>query len=408
MSRGAHGDLGRVGVDDQVAAGDELVRQFADDRVQGAHELPGRHPGLGQCVGGGPELAHDGCGVQAAPHHVADHHAHPAASQRDEVEPVAAHPGPLPGREVPARRGHPRYVRRGSHEAALEGERDVALLLVEPREHLLGGLAFGDVADGRGDQGAVGGLQRAQADLDRELAAVAAQAVQLQARAHGAGPAVDDVAVPEVGVVPAEPFRDEHLDRSSQQVLPGVSEEGLGLRVDELDRARLVDDHHRVGRRLQQRPETLLGGPALAHVAHRRRDQQALRGLQRAQADLHGELSPVPAQAVEHQARAHRPDLAAGRVAEPVVRVMTAEPLRDEDLDVPAQEFPAGVAEQGLGLRVHQPDHPGVVHDHHRVRCRFQQSPEGLFSRRCHAAPRTRRIPQKQTSDHVAESRASG
>ncbi len=284
----------------------------------------------------------------------------------------------------------------------------MALLLVELREHLLCRLAFGDVADGGGDQRAVGGVQRAQADLDRELAAVAAQAVQLQARSHGAGPAVDEVAVPEVRVVSAEPFRYEHLDGSSQQVLPDVPEEGLGLCVDELDHAALVDDDHRVRCRLEQGPEAFLGGPALAHVTHGRRDQQALRGLQRAQADLHGELAPVPAQTVELQARAHRADLAAGRVVEPVARVLAAEPLGDQDLDVAAQEFPPGMAEQGFGLRVHQPDHPGVVHDHHRVRCRFQQSPERLFSRRCHAAPRTRRIPQKQTSDHVAESRASG
>lgn len=85
--------------------------------------------------------------------------------------------------------------------------------------------------------------------------------------------------------------------------------------------------------------------------------------------------------------------------------VLAAEALGHQDVDGVSQEFLAGVAEQGFGLCIHQTDHPGVVHDDHRVRCRFQESPEGLFGRRCHAAPRTRRIRQKGTSDHVAGNR---
>ncbi len=51
----------------------------------------------------------------------------------------------------------------------------MTLLLVELGERLLGGLAFGDVANGRGDQGTVRGLQGAETDLDRKLAPVPAQ-----------------------------------------------------------------------------------------------------------------------------------------------------------------------------------------------------------------------------------------
>lgn len=112
MSGRADGEFGRVRVDDEVAAGDELVREFAHHRVEGAHELPGWHPGLGQGVGGGSQLAHDGGGVQSPTHDVADDDADPATAQGDQVEPVAAHAGALPGREVAARRRHPGYVRR--------------------------------------------------------------------------------------------------------------------------------------------------------------------------------------------------------------------------------------------------------------------------------------------------------
>ena len=77
---------------------------------------------------------------------------------------------------------------------------------------LLGGFAVADVADGGGDQQSVGGLQRAEADLDGELGAVLAQAVQFEPRTHGPHLAVVGVAVAGAGVLAAEPVRDQHLD----------------------------------------------------------------------------------------------------------------------------------------------------------------------------------------------------
>ncbi len=120
--------------------------------------------------------------------------------------------------------------------------------------------------------------------------------MQFQARTHRPDLPVDEIALPEVGVAAAEPVGYEHLDGSPQQVLSGVAEERLGLGVDQLDGAPLVDDHHGVGRRLQQGPEARIGGSALADVPYGRGDQQAFGRLQRAQADLDGELTPVPAQ----------------------------------------------------------------------------------------------------------------
>lgn len=68
--------------------------EVGDGRVEGLHELAGLHTGLGQGMCGGTQLAHDGGGFQAASHHVADQDADAAGAQRDQVEPVAAHPGP--------------------------------------------------------------------------------------------------------------------------------------------------------------------------------------------------------------------------------------------------------------------------------------------------------------------------
>ena len=79
------------------------------------------------------------------------------------------------------------------------------------------------------------GLERRQADLDRELAAVAAQAVELQPRAHRARARIGEVAaaVPAVGAAVA--LGHEHLDGLADQLGAGVAEELLGLRVDEHD-----------------------------------------------------------------------------------------------------------------------------------------------------------------------------
>lgn len=230
---------------------------------------------------------------------------------------------------------------------------------------------------------------------------VPAQAVQFQSGAHGSDLAVDEVALPEVGVVTAEPLRDEDLDGPAQEICPSVAEERFCLGVDELDGAAVVNDDHRVGGGFQECPEQLFSGLSFAHIAYGRGDEQAVGGLQGTEADLDGELAPVPAQAVQLQARPHGPDLTAGRVPEPVVRVEPPETLGYQDVDGPAEQLLPRVTEQRLRLGVHQPDHTRVVHDHHRVRCRFQQGSEGFLGRCRHVVPRTRRTPPKPTSDHA-------
>jgi hypothetical protein len=139
----AGGHLALNGVDDQVAAGDQLAGQAACHRVQGVHQLLRRHARAGQGVGGRAQLAHDRGRLQAPAHHVADQHADAASSQRDEVEPVAAHPGPPGARPV---RLHAGNLGRGSHQGVLQGQRDMALLLVQAGDFLLGAFVLGDIA----------------------------------------------------------------------------------------------------------------------------------------------------------------------------------------------------------------------------------------------------------------------
>lgn len=255
----------------------------------------------------------------------------------------------------------------------------MALLLVELGQLGLGGLALADVPDGRGDEGALRGLQRAEADLHGELAAVLAQPVQVQVRAHGANAAVVDVAVPVGGVVPVETLRDQHLHLTAEEFLSSVAEQGLRLGVDQLDGAAVVHDDDGVRCGLQQGTETCFRRLTFADVAHGGGDEESVGRLQRADADLDRELGPVPAQSVQFEVRAHGADLLVVGVAQAVARMLGAETLRHQDLDGAPEQFSAGIAEQGFRLGVDQTDHPGVVHDHHRVGGRLQQCAEGLL-----------------------------
>ncbi len=125
--------------------------------------------------------------------------------------------------------------------------------------------------------------------------------------------------------------------------------------------------------------DALVGGLAVADVAYRGGHEQPVAGFQRAEADLDGELAPVAAQAAELQPGAHGTHLLVGGIPAAVDRVISAEPPGDQNLDRAAEQLLARVAEQRLGLGVDQPDRPGTVHDHHRVRRRFQQRAKPLL-----------------------------
>ena len=126
-------------------------------------------------------------------------------------------------------------------------------------EAALGRLPARHVADGRDRQRAVLGLDAREADLGRELAAVAAPAEELEARAHRARARVCHVARPVGGVHVAEPVGDEHLDGSTQELAAVIAEDPLDLTVDKGDPAHPVHADDSVRRRVEQLLEGALG-----------------------------------------------------------------------------------------------------------------------------------------------------
>jgi len=98
-------------------------------------------------------------------------------------------------------------------------------------------------------------LDRRQADLDGEFAAVPAMAVELQAGAHGPQARCAVVALDVMRVSRAQPLGHQHVDRLPDQLVARVVEHPLGLGVDEHDRPRLVDDQDPIGRRVDQLAE---------------------------------------------------------------------------------------------------------------------------------------------------------
>ena len=107
-------------------------------------------------------------------------------------------------------------------------------------------LAFRDVADRAGDKHSLFGLQRAQADLNRELAPIFAQTKELDARAHGAHPGISKKTGAVAGVLPPEALGNQNLNRLIQQLLPFIAKQLLGLCVHQDDLALLIDNDHRI------------------------------------------------------------------------------------------------------------------------------------------------------------------
>ena len=125
---------------------------------------------------------------------------------------------------------HHHRVRRRLQQAAV-----AALHL---RQMLFGRLAHADVADRRRDQHALGAFQRAEHDLDGELAAVLAQRDQLDAGADLLGQRVLGGAQV-VGDQPlGEAFRDDVRDLLAEQFVAAVAELLLRLHVQQHDLCR--------------------------------------------------------------------------------------------------------------------------------------------------------------------------
>ncbi len=112
---------------------------------------------------------------------------------------------------------------------------------------------------------------------------------------------------------------------------------------------------------------------AIGHVPHRGDRHRTAARVHRGEGDLGGELGAVAAQAVEVQAGTHRPRPRVGEVGTSVSGVLLPEALRQQHLDPPADELLSRVAEQALGLLVHQCDLTGSVDAHDRVRRELEE-----------------------------------
>ena len=155
------------------------------------------------------------------------------------------------------------------HEGIERGIDDAARHAFDFEQRLLRLAALGDVDDHAEDEQAVRRMDRIEPDLDRELAAVPAQAVQLAARPHAAGFRPRQEAAPMRGMALAHGFRDQRVDRAAEQLAALVAEHALGLGVGEHDLALRVDHDDSARRGVDREAEFLLGEPLLGHVAAR-------------------------------------------------------------------------------------------------------------------------------------------
>ena len=112
----------------------------------------------------------------------------------------------------------------------------------------LGARALGDVAHDTQDRPI--GVDRAQHDVDRELGAVLAPAVQREPGAHRARARGREVPGP-MGDVVRESLGDQELDRLSDQLAREVAEHDLGLGVRVRDQRVRADDEEAVRHELE-------------------------------------------------------------------------------------------------------------------------------------------------------------
>ena len=124
------------------------------------------------------------------------------------------------------------------------------LLLKRPFPRARGAIA--DIADGGHGKNPVFSPDAGEADLDRELGAVAAKRIELGSDAHRTGPWLLEVVLAVIGVGVAKTLRHEHLDHLSEQIVPAVAEKRLGLAVDQDDLAIVGNPDDRVGNGLKQ------------------------------------------------------------------------------------------------------------------------------------------------------------
>jgi len=231
------------------------------------------------------------------------------------------------------------------------------LLLVQRRPQCgLDALAVRDVPDRRGDEHTLFGVNRTEADLDRELAAVATQTEQLQSGAHRPYPRVGEEPSSMVAVSTPKALGHQGLDWHTQEVLARVLEEPLCLRVEDNHLAVAIDDDDRVGCSFEETSKPLLNFLACRGVSDDADDECPRLGLQRAQADFDGKLAAILAAPREFSAFLHRTSVRLAKIVLAVPCMVVAGPLGNQSLDPHAEQLLTGVTEQAFGKLVDDDD----------------------------------------------------
>src|SRR5215470_5267617 len=88
-----------------------------------------------------------------------------------------------------------------------------------------------------------------------------------------------------------------------------------------------------------QRADVFIPVFALGDIADRARDQRALLRLQWTEADLHRKFRSVFSQPIQLQTLAHRSHARLGEVPGAVFRMSRTKPFRNQNLNLPLQEF---------------------------------------------------------------------
>ena len=168
-------------------------------------------------------------------------------------------------------------------------------------------LAAGHIANHARHELAAGRLHRAEADFDRKFRVVLASRDKVESGTHRAQTGVFSEGGAILDVLLAKPLRQKHLDGLAEHLFPGIAEHGLCLAVDDRDLAVVVNDDHRVGRRLQNGPEIGLRVVDTGDFANRARDDEAVVRLDRVERDFNRYLAAILAHAVEVEPRDHGP-----------------------------------------------------------------------------------------------------
>ena len=108
------------------------------------------------------------------------------------------------------------------------------------------------------------------------------------------------------------------------------------------------------------------------------RNQHSLLGLDRAKTDLNRELGAILAQPEQFHARRRGAHPGIGEKLRPALPGGLTEALRHQHLNLVPQQLFSRIPEQFLDLRINQDDLSHQVHDQHRIRRCFQQTPKPL------------------------------